>query len=274
MTGEMEILSVGNELLIGKVLNTNAQWIAKMATSLAVAVKRITVVSDDVEEASSAIKEILRRAPRFVLITGGLGPTFDDKTLESIARALGRKLVVDDDALQMVKKKYQCYALKTGKSDEMTPPRVKMATIPENSKPLRNPVGTAPAVQVDLKNTVLFALPGVPAEMEAIFKESVLPLLSQDTDGVAFSEDSIFVNDIMESVLAPIIDQVMRDNPYVYIKSHPRGSEKTPHIELHLSTTANNHREAEDRIRKASAEISACVKNSNGRILNVTHIKL
>ena len=101
----MEIICIGNELLIGKTLNTNAQWIAKRATSLGMAVKRITVVGDDVDEIAGAVREALQRKPRFILTTGGLGPTFDDKTLEGIARALNRELKVDESALNMIKGK-------------------------------------------------------------------------------------------------------------------------------------------------------------------------
>ena len=76
----MEIVCVGNELLIGKTLNTNAHWLARRATSLGIMVKRITVVADDVDEIAKVILEALKRKPRFIITTGGLGPTFDDKT--------------------------------------------------------------------------------------------------------------------------------------------------------------------------------------------------
>ncbi|MGB9853532.1 MAG: molybdopterin-binding protein, partial [Candidatus Bathyarchaeales archaeon] len=147
MSVQIEIVCIGNELLIGKTLNTNAQWLAKRATSLGITVKRITVVGDEVEEIANAIREALQRKPRFLITTGGLGPTFDDKTLEGIAKALNRKLELNQKALQMVKEKYEAYA-KAGKIEEveMTPHRVKMAMLPEGAEPLQNPVGTAPGV--------------------------------------------------------------------------------------------------------------------------------
>src|SRR3990170_4623575 len=159
MTRDMEIISLGNELLIGKVLNTNAQWLAKRATNLGITVKRVTVVRDDVDETARAIRETLKRKPQFIVTTGGLGPTFDDKTLESIAKALKRKLEVNQVALEMVKEKYQTYASKRGSNSvELTQPRVKMATIPENATPIPNPVGAAPAVRIDLEgNGVAFS---------------------------------------------------------------------------------------------------------------------
>src|SRR4030066_2372561 len=134
MTPEMEIICVGNELLIGKILNTNAQWLSKESTNFGITIKRITVIADNVDEIANAIQEALRRKPKFIITTGGLGPTFDDKTLEGIAKALNRKLEVNEKALEMVKEKYETYATKTETNNaELTQPQIKMATIPEKT---------------------------------------------------------------------------------------------------------------------------------------------
>ncbi|MGB9676152.1 MAG: nicotinamide mononucleotide deamidase-related protein [Candidatus Bathyarchaeales archaeon] len=268
MGNEMEIICVGNELLIGKTLNTNAQWLAKRATTAGFTVKRITVVEDDVASIASVIREALQRKPKFIITTGGLGPTFDDKTLEGIATALNRKLKINEKALEMVKEKYEAYA-KTGKIEkvELTPARVKMAKLPENSKPLPNPVGTAPGVILEVDGIVLIALPGVPSEMEAIFEGSVMPLLKERAGDVTFYEASIYVSSIMESTLAPLIDKTMHDNPHVYIKSHPKGEEKKPHIELHFSTTAKDSKTAKDRVGKALIQLSELVKKEGGKVV-------
>jgi nicotinamide-nucleotide amidase len=262
----MEIVSIGNELLIGKTMNTNAHWMAKRATSLGILVKRITIVGDDVDEIANVIREALQRKPRFIITTGGLGPTFDDKTLEGIAKALNSKLEVNEKALKMVREKYEAYA-KAGRIErvELTPYRVKMATLPEEAEPLPNPVGTAPGVKMKVEGTLLIALPGVPPEMEAIFDESVAPLLKREAGEVVFFETSIYADDIMESTLAPLIDQVMHDNPYVYIKSHPKGQEKKPHIEIHFSTTAKDSKTAKDRLGKAIIQLSELVQRNGGK---------
>ena len=153
MTEDIEIICVGNELLIGKTLNTNAQWLGKEATNLGINVKRITVVQDIVEEIAKTVCEALARKPQFIITTGGLGPTFDDITLEGIAKALNRKLEVNPEALAMVKQKYEENAKKRNVPSgiEMTPPSVKMAKIPQKTKPIRNPIGTAPAMQADVR---------------------------------------------------------------------------------------------------------------------------
>ncbi|RJS78632.1 nicotinamide mononucleotide deamidase-related protein [Candidatus Bathyarchaeota archaeon] len=263
----MEIICIGNELLIGKTLNTNAQWIAKRATTLGATVKRITVVADELKEISTIIKEVLGRKPNFIITTGGLGPTFDDKTLEGIAKALNLKLKVNEEALKMVKEKYEAYVRegRIGKV-ELTPSRVKMAKLPEKAEPLPNPVGTAPGVKLNIQGTILIALPGVPKEMEAIFEESVVPLLKEQSGGVTFFETSIYVDGVMESSIAPLINQTMSNNPYVYIKSHPRGEERKPHVEIHLSTTAKDSETAKKRLEKVIIELSELIQKAGGKI--------
>ena len=263
----MEIICVGNELLIGKTLNTNAHWIARRATSLGILVKRITTVSDDVDEIADAIREALQRKPKFIITTGGLGPTFDDKTLEGIAKALNLKWEVNEKALKMVREKYEAY-VKAGRIEkvELTPARVKMAKLPESAEPLPNPVGTAPGIILKVEGTFLIALPGVPSEMEAIFDQSVEPLLKKEAGEAVFFEKSIYADGIMESTLAPFIDQTMHDNPYVYVKSHPKGEEKKPHLEIHFSTTAKDSKTAKDRLRKAIIQLTELVKENNGKI--------
>jgi len=267
MTRPIEIISVGNELLIGKTLNTNAQWLAKRVTSLGLDVRRINIVGDDVEEISSALREAVQRNPSFVITTGGLGPTFDDKTLEGVAKALQRRIEVQDQALRMVEEKYRKY-VEEGRMErvELTPHRVKMARLPEGAEPLFNPVGTAPGVVMKHNETTVIALPGVPPEMKAIFEESVVPLLKQAAGNVTFFETSIDVTGCMESEIAPLIDRIMHDNPYVYIKSHPKFEERTPHLEFHLSTTADNSEVAKKRVEKALTQLSEVLQEKGGKI--------
>jgi len=273
MSVEMEILCVGNELLIGKTLNTNAQWLAKRATALGVTVHRITVIGDDVDEIAVAVRESLRRKPRFIITTGGLGPTFDDKTLKGIAKGFRRKFEVNDEALKMVRAKYEAL-LREGRIEkvELTPARVKMATFPMDAKPLHNSVGTAPGMISNLDGTFLIALPGVPPEMEAIFEESVVPMLKRDVGKSAFCEASIYANGIMESSLAPLIDKAMHDNPDVYVKSHvytksrPQVEGRRSHIELHFSTTAKDSKTAWIRLEKAMTQLSELVLQNGGGV--------
>jgi len=267
MDQSVEIICVGNELLIGKTLNTNAQWLAKRITTLGLTARRVTVVGDDIDEISSAIKDAIQRNPSFLITTGGLGPTFDDKTLEGLAKALERKIEINEEALNMVKEKYLNYA-QEGRIEvaELTPPRIKMAKLPEGATPIFNPVGTAPAITVKHENVAIIALPGVPSEMKSIFEGSVASVLKQAAHGVTFYETSIEATKVIESEMAPLIDKVMHNNPYVYIKSHPKGAERVPRIEFHLSTTAKDSTTARKRVSKALLQLSGLIQEKGGKI--------
>jgi len=263
----IEIICVGNELLIGKTLNTNAQWLAKRITTLGLKTHRITIVGDNVEDISNALREAIQRNPSFIITTGGLGPTFDDKTLEGIAKAVKRKLAIHDQALEMIREKYRQH-LEEGRMEraELTPHRIKMAKLPEGAKPIFNPVGTAPAVITKHNDITVIALPGVPSEMKAIFEESVAPLLKEIAGEVTFFETSLGVTGIEEPTVAPLIDRVMHDNPYVYIKSHPKGEETVSHIELHFYTTAENTSVAKKRVSKAFVQLSEMIQEKGGKV--------
>jgi molybdenum cofactor synthesis domain-containing protein len=270
----MEIICVGNELLIGKTLNTNATWLAKRVTTLGLTVKRITVVGDDVDEIAGFLHEVLLRKPEVIVTTGGLGPTFDDKTLEGIAKGLGRRLEVNRKALAWVREKYAAYLKRTSTTNsrvekiELTAARTKMATLPEGAEPLPNPAGTAPGVLVKANDTFIIALPGVPPEMEAIFEQSCVELIRRKAGKSRFYEKSIFVEGIMESDLAPLIDITMRENPLVYIKSHVylkdsyRVEGKKSQIELHFSTTSDDAQTATEYLENAISELSKLVRKN------------
>lgn len=266
----MEIICVGNELLIGKTLNTNGNWLAKRATTFGIRVKRITVVGDEIDEVAQAVREALQRKAGVIITTGGLGPTFDDRTLEGIAVALNRRLEVNQEALEMIRERYQTY-VEEGKMErvEFTPARIKMAKLPRGSQPLPNPVGTAPGAKINIQGTLLIALPGVPPEMETIFEESVTPLLQKIGDENKYFEASIYCHGIIESALAPLIDQAMHDNPHVYIKSHVYSK---PHrstgkgIEFHLSTTSKDPETAKNRFGTVIDQLTELVKQKGGKI--------
>jgi len=266
MDKHIEIVSIGNELLTGKTLNSNAQWLARRMTSLGLTVSRITAIGDNIEEIATAMREAVNRSPDFIITTGGLGPTFDDMTLEGIAKAFDFKLQANEQALTMVKEKYVKYAEEIEHEKfELTPARIKMATIPEGAQPLPNPVGTAPAITIRKNNVTVFALPGVPPEMRAIFENSLLNILKAAAGDLTFFETSLYVSGVMESEIAPLIDQVMRGNPCVYIKSHPLGAEREPRIELHLSIKAGDIEKAKKRVGEALMRLSEVVKAKGGK---------
>jgi molybdenum cofactor synthesis domain-containing protein len=261
-----EIICLGNELLIGKILNSNAQWLAKNVTSLGGTVQRITVVGDDIEEIAVVLQEALTRKSAFILTTGGLGPTFDDKTLDAVALALKKPVELNEAAFLMVKDKYNHYEQTTHKTIELTTARVKMAHLPKDAVPLPNPIVTAPGVLSECASSKIINLPGVPSEMKAIFKESVVPLIRRFVGSRYMYEKSLDVTEIIESALAPLIDRVMREHPTVYVKSHPKAAEPIPLIELHLSTFAPSQKEAKKQVEAAATEVTRLIEEYGGVI--------
>jgi nicotinamide-nucleotide amidase len=269
---QIEIICVGNELLIGKILNTNAHWLAKRTTSLGMTVRRVTVVSDDIAEIATAVRESLKRKPKLIITTGGLGPTFDDKTLQGIALGLHRTLEVNPAALRMLRERYKNYAKTATGKIELTPARLKMATLPEGAEPLCNPVGTAPGVLLKADEIQIIALPGVPPEMEAIFEKSVAKIVKKAAGKSRFLEESLRAENIMESTLSPLIDRVMKDNPEVYVKSHVFTQPKVQvegqksHIELHFSITTQETKTARNHLKAAKQQLSKLVQEKGGKI--------
>ncbi len=262
-----EIITIGNELLTGKTLNTNAHWLAKRITNLGGRVSRIVVVRDDVKEIRAAVNGALAREPSFIITSGGLGPTFDDKTLEGISEAINKPLQLNKQAYNMIKEKYLSYH-EAGllKKFELTPPRMKMAKLPVGSRPLRNPVGTAPGVLLKYKGTTLIALPGVPTEMKGMFEGVVVKLIRSCIKNVFTYKKSLRVTGVVESEIAPLIDATMRENPHVYIKSHPKAAEPNPLIELFFTTTSGSEELSKEMVEKAMKQISKRIIEHGGSV--------
>jgi len=137
----VEILSVGNELLLGNTVNTNASWIAAQVTSVGGSVMRITMVGDNLGDISRAANESLSRRPDVLITTGGIGPTFDDMTLKGVARALGLRIKLNKKAAVMIQEHYERRFHR--RLIKLSRPRLKMAQIPAGSTPIPNCPGRA-----------------------------------------------------------------------------------------------------------------------------------
>ncbi len=261
----VEIISVGNELLTGHTLNTNAHWIAKQVTDMGGIVKRVTVVRDEIDEIVSSIRESLGREVGWIIISGGLGPTYDDKTLQGVARALGQKLALNKVAVAMLIRKYSRTL-----NPSLTAARMKMATLPMQAKPLDNPVGHAPAVMVKYNSCKIFSLPGVPEEMMSIFAKHVLPFLKHKMGKLVRIEMSFETTNVTESFIAPYLDRVVAHNPKVYIKSHPRGYRKgISTLHINLACESSSRKSANGYLRKAVREMKQSILDAGGKIKQI-----
>jgi len=166
-----ELLAVGDELLYGDIVNGNAAWLGRQLADVGVDVATSTVVGDDVETIATAIRVALDRTDAVVL-TGGLGPTQDDLTREGIAAAAGVRLRRDATLETHLRDRYQAVG-RTGRT--LPAMNFRQADLPDGATPLPNPAGSAPGVRMEIGAGVVYAMPGVPFEMTAMFTESVLP---------------------------------------------------------------------------------------------------
>jgi nicotinamide-nucleotide amidase len=226
----IELLSIGNELLSGTIANTNAQWISSKISQAGGLVKRITTIGDSISEISAAAKESIQRSPDWLIVSGGLGPTYDDNTLQGLSTALGRELALDPEALEMLRKSYARNP--STRNYELDDIQLKMARIPRGSVPIQNPVGSAPSVIIKNTNTDnpnsktrIVCLPGVPKEMKAIFSDTIMPQLKITIGDFFFAESVFETISISESMLAPTLSSIVDSYPVdaVYLKTHPRG---------------------------------------------------
>ncbi len=261
----VEIICFGNELLNGKTINTNANWLGKRITTLGGQVTRITSTSDTMSEMIKIVKEVLTRKPDVIITTGGMGTTFDDMSLGAIATATNQKIVFNEVALELIKERLKILKETRQISLELTEERKRMAYLPEKAKPLRNSNGSAPGIYLEFDNVRIFAVPGVPREMEAIFDHEIVKYLPLDLN-LHYYERSLIVNYIPESELAKAISPIREKYPAIYFKTHPHSSSTSPEgritVEVHLSTHSSELNE--NYMDEIMNELIKLIKNMKG----------
>ncbi|MGC3996550.1 MAG: competence/damage-inducible protein A [Anaeromyxobacter sp.] len=171
MAFQVEILSTGDELLTGQVVDTNSAWVMDRLWDLGVMVRRKTLVGDDRADLGAALRETTARAD-LVLMSGGMGPTEDDLTAECVAAALGVPLELHEPSLRAIEERFR----RLGR--EMTPNNARQARFPRGAEVIPNRFGTAPGFSVRLARAELVCLPGVPVEHKGLCDEWVLPRLA------------------------------------------------------------------------------------------------
>ncbi|MGL5261888.1 MAG: competence/damage-inducible protein A, partial [Bacteroides sp.] len=193
-----EIITVGDELLIGQVVDTNSAWMGKQLNQHGIGVKRITSIRDQADEITAAVDAALKEVD-IVLVTGGLGPTKDDITKLSLCRYFKTELVFDEAVYQNIKR------ILAGRIP-MNQQNKSMAYVPKNCTVIQNPVGSASISWFDWQGKVLVSMPGVPQEMKAVMEQEVLPRLSQRFDTDYIMHESFTVKNYAESVLAETLE--------------------------------------------------------------------
>ena len=243
------ILIVGNEILDGVILDTNTQWIIQQLKPLNYLVAETMTVRDDTSEIAQAINRMHKDGVNMVITTGGLGPTYDDMTLLGVAEAFNLPMEQNETAYSIVERQYRHY-YERGVVDtpEITDARRKMAVFPQGAIPLDNRAGGAPGVLLDKGDISVVSLPGVPSELKWIFENQLKPILKDHMQGHYF-EKIIHLNLRDESTLAPLIDEAMKTDSEVYIKSmvKPYGEAG---IRLWISAHGENPSEIKERVEK------------------------
>lgn len=263
----VEMLAVGKELLIGRTMNSNALWIGKKLARLGSMLKEITTVDDDIGEIGEAFRAVVKRAPDFLVVVGGLGPTPDDMTLKGVAGAMGVRLRRNRSAVEMI---LDHYSKRGMEGVELTPSRLKMATLPVGSEPLTNEAGTAPGVRLAAGDTVVFCLPGVPAEMRKIFRDWVEPEIRSKLGKLHRTYVTMKLQGVLESVLAPALSEEIRRHPGAYIKSHPRGvKEGVSRIELDFSVVSEDRETARSEGEAIAREMERTVAALGGTVISI-----
>jgi len=195
-----EIISIGDELLIGQVVNTNASWISEQFNAAGFSISRITTISDQKSQIISALKEASERS-KIILITGGLGPTKDDITKDSLCEYFNTKLVFDESVHENIKELFYKRGFKVSELNR------KQAEIPENCTPIKNLHGTAPGLWFEHDEVVYVSMPGVPYEMKYIVQQHIIPELSKRFSPQAILHKTVLTQGFPESKLAKKIEK-------------------------------------------------------------------
>lgn len=252
----VELFAIGNELLVGQVLDTNSHWLIRSLTGLGAHVRRGTMIRDDYDEIGRELHAAVARAPRLIITTGGLGPTDDDLTLRAISLAFDRPLREDAQALEWVRQRYAYLATVRENFDgALTDVRRKMALFPLGTQPLFNPSGAAPAMAFRVTDAVtIVALPGVPSEMKDIFTQSLQPVLAETVGAGGYVERSIVLDKGDESRIAVILQGVQALHPLVYVKSRGQTFEDGVKLTVVLSCGGPDLAAVRERVRATEIE--------------------
>lgn len=238
-----EILAVGTELLMGQISNTNAQYISSKLPNVGVGVYYHSVVGDNPDRLQESLKLALERCD-VVITTGGLGPTQDDLTKEIIANVLGKKLVLDEESLGLIKD----YFNRVGR--KMTANNEKQAYMPEDCIILKNDNGTAPGCIIEADSKVVIMLPGPPSEMKPMFDGLVMPYFQKKS---TFLIESRFLRvfGIGESAMETLILDLIDGQTNPTIATYAKEGEVT----LRVSAKVKNGEDADVILKPVIDEI-------------------
>jgi len=239
-----ETISIGTELLLGEIVDTNSAYIARQLRTIGLDLHYMTTVGDNLDRIAHVVDVALNRVD-VVITTGGLGPTVDDVTRPAIAKAVGRPLVFREDLLAQI----EAFFARLGRP--MQENNRLQAYIPEGAIPIPNPVGTAPAFIVETERGVVITLPGVPREMKYLLKHAVIPYLREHLGlNEIIKVRVLHTIAVGESDIDWRLSDLMRSsNPTVGLLAHPGQTD------VRITAKANTEEEADRLIAEMESQV-------------------
>ena len=192
---QAEIITIGDELLIGQIVDTNSAWMSKELNAIGISVNRITSISDTKDAIVSTVEEALTRVD-LVLMTGGLGPTNDDITKKTLSDYFGCELVRDEELYKKIEERLSRYKIGMNAFNR------EQALVPDGARMIHNNFGTAPCMWFSKDDKHVISMPGVPFEMKSIMQNELLHKLSEEFDCPHVLHQTVMVQGLGESVLA------------------------------------------------------------------------
>jgi len=239
----VELISVGTELLMGNIVNTNGAFLSEQCAMLGLSMYYQSVVGDNAGRLEQLLHTAKERSD-VIILCGGLGPTRDDLTKETAAEVMGKKLVEDARARQEIRE----FLEKRG--HEITENNWKQALVPEGCKVLYNSNGTAPGIIMEDENTCMILLPGPPNELIPMFEKSIMPYLAGLTSGVIYSQ-TVKICGVGESKAESMVEDLVsaQNNPTIATYA------KTGEVHLRVTATAPDEKEAKKLVKPMVKEL-------------------
>jgi len=239
-----EIITIGTELLLGEISDTNTAFIAKALNKIGIDIYHTSMVGDNQSRITNQIKQSIKRAD-IVITTGGLGPTVDDPTRQAVADVFDEKLIFHEHLWEQIRSRFNTF------NRIPTDNNKKQAFIPQNAIPIENPVGTAPAFYITVENKTIISLPGVPVEMEFLINNKIIRLLKKtyNLESTTISR-IIHTAGIGESRIDDLIGDYERlENPSVGITAKPG------QVDIRITAKASNQSQARSLIAPIEKKI-------------------
>jgi molybdenum cofactor synthesis domain-containing protein len=253
---DVEIVSIGNELLRGVVRDTNTHWIAPRVAARGARLTRAALLPDEPEVVAAEVRAAMGRRADLIVTQGGLGPTDDDRTREALSLAAGIPLESHEAAEAIVRRRYEDLARDGSVADAaLTAARLRMTRLPRGARALDNEVGTAPGIVLRADASTILSLPGVPPELYWIWENSAEAVLDEVLGPGGFAEITLELALRDESAIAEMLAALQSRHPDVYVKSRARGYAEGEEVRVTLTAAGSSDAQARTLVDAALAEL-------------------